>query len=209
VACKTLPISICDHITRNLDRRIIPSFRKLYTNHAGLHDLDGAYQHRKVQEILAAAQQAEDEVHQVQDFAKGITSQSFHMFVLPPGGPNADTPALAIIAAYPSQAEHTLAKYQGNQGSLLGKVTPYNPSQCRPLKCFGCGGPHGYQNKNGNITCPYGHDPKVKETIKRKYKPSASALRTSTRPGWGASVGAEEIVVEEAEAADPADQLII
>jgi hypothetical protein len=64
-ARKTLPISICDHIIHNLDRHIIPSFRKLYANHAVLHDLNGAYQRRKVQEIFAAAQQAEDKVHQV------------------------------------------------------------------------------------------------------------------------------------------------
>jgi hypothetical protein len=45
VACKTLPISICNHIIRNPDRRIIPSFCKLYANHATSHDLNGAYQH--------------------------------------------------------------------------------------------------------------------------------------------------------------------
>jgi hypothetical protein len=57
VARKMLPISICNHIIRNLDRCIIPSFRKLYANHAMSHNLDGAFQRRKVQEILAAAQQ--------------------------------------------------------------------------------------------------------------------------------------------------------
>jgi hypothetical protein len=41
---KTLPISICDHVICNLDRRIIPSFRKLYPDHATPHDLDGAVQ---------------------------------------------------------------------------------------------------------------------------------------------------------------------
>jgi hypothetical protein len=92
------------------------------------------------------------------------------MFALPRGVPNAAMLALPIIAAYLSQAECTLAKYQGNQGSPPGEVTPHNPSQRRPLKCFGCGGPHGYQNKNGNITCPYGHDPKVKENAECKYK---------------------------------------
>jgi hypothetical protein len=43
-AWKTLPISICNHIIRNLDRRIIPSFRKLYPDHATPHDLDGSVQ---------------------------------------------------------------------------------------------------------------------------------------------------------------------
>jgi hypothetical protein len=110
-ARKMLPISICNHIIRNLNRRIIPSFRKLYANHAMSLDLDGAFQCRRVQEILAAAQQAEDEVHQVQDIAQGITGQSFHMFVLPPGIPAMDMPAMPIVRAYPSQAERTLAKY--------------------------------------------------------------------------------------------------
>jgi hypothetical protein len=54
-ACKMLPISICNHIIRNFDCRIIPSFCKLYANHAMPHDPDGAYQRKKVQEILAAA----------------------------------------------------------------------------------------------------------------------------------------------------------
>ena len=43
-AQKTLPISICNHIICNLDRRIIPSFRKLYPDHATPHDLDSAIQ---------------------------------------------------------------------------------------------------------------------------------------------------------------------
>jgi hypothetical protein len=169
-APKTLPISICNHIICNLDCCIIPSFRRLYTDHATSNDLDGAYQRRKVQEILAAAQQAEDMVHQVQEIARGIHGQSFHMFHIPPGVPNAETPAPPVIRAYPSHVKRTLAKYQAGPGTPTGNRTPYNQSQCRPLKCVGCGGPHGYQDKNGNITCPYGHDPKVKATTERKYK---------------------------------------
>ncbi len=87
-AQKTLPISICDHIIRNLDHRIIPSFCKLYLDHATSHDLDSTFQHRKVQEILAAAQQVEDEVHQVQEIARGMTGQSFH-YQVPHGFPTA------------------------------------------------------------------------------------------------------------------------
>jgi hypothetical protein len=165
-ARKTLPISICDHIICNLDRRLLPSFRKLYLDHAMSHDLDGTFQHRKVKEILAAAQQAEDEVHQVQDIARGITRQSFHMFAIPAGMPAADTPALPVIGAYPSKAEHTLAKYQGNQTPPPGTLAKYQgnqtpptgdrtPYERRPPKCFGCSAPHGFQDKDGKITCPY------------------------------------------------------
>jgi hypothetical protein len=81
--------------------------------------------------------------------------------------PTADTPASPVkIGAYPSQAKRTLSKYQPNDGSPPGAAkTPY---ERRPLKCFGCGGPHGYQDKNGNITCPYGHDPSVKANAERE-----------------------------------------
>jgi hypothetical protein len=145
------------------------------------HDLDGMFHCRKVQEILAAAQQAEDEVHQVQDITRGITRQSFHMFAIPAGTPAVDTPALPVVRAYPSQTEHTLAKYQGNQTPPPGTLAKYQGNQT-PLpgngtpygrhtpKCFGCGGPHGFQDKDDEITCPYGHDPKVKEAAKREYK---------------------------------------
>ncbi len=109
-ARKTLPISICDHIIRNLDRRIIPSFRKLYADHAVSHDLNAAFQRRKIQEILVAAQQAEDEVQQVQEIARRITGQSFH-YQVPPGMPTADTPASPVkIGAYPSRGRTILRR---------------------------------------------------------------------------------------------------
>jgi hypothetical protein len=128
----------------------------------------------------------EDEVHQVQEIARGITGQSFHYQVLP-GVPTADTPALPVnIGAYPSQAKRTLTKYQGNDRSPPGGAkTPY---ECRPVKCFGCGGPHSYQDKKGNIACSYGHDPTVEanagheyaafdKRLKEKYKARVSKYR--------------------------------
>jgi hypothetical protein len=167
-AQKTLPISICDHIICNLDRRIIPSFRKLYPDHATPHNLDSAIQRKKVQEILAAAQQAEDEVHQVQEIARGITDQSFH-YKAPLGTPTAETTAAPIaVGAYPSQAEHTLAKYESKGSFPSAAKSPYEQIPC---KCFGCGAPsHCFQDKDGNITCPYGHDPLVKANAEHKYR---------------------------------------
>ncbi len=165
---KTLPISICNHIICNLDRQIIPSFCKLYPDHAMPHDLDGAVQQKKVQEILAAAQQAEDKVHQVQEIACGITGQSFH-YKVPPGTPTAETTATPItIGAYPSQAERTLAKYEGKGSSPSAAKTPYKHI---PHKCFGCGAPsHSFQDKDGKIICPYGYDPSVKANAEREYR---------------------------------------
>jgi len=37
------PISVCDRFIRGLDRTILPSFRKMYTNHSLVHDLSGSY----------------------------------------------------------------------------------------------------------------------------------------------------------------------
>ncbi len=167
-ARKTLPISICDHIIRNLDRWIIPSFCKLYPDHATPHGLDGAIQRKKVQEILAAAQQAEDKVHQVQEIACGITGQSFH-YKAPLGTPMAETTAAPIpVGAYPSQAECTLAKNESKGSFPSAAKSPYKQMPC---KCFGYGAPSlGFQDKDGNITCPYGHDPSVKANAERKYR---------------------------------------
>jgi hypothetical protein len=102
----------------------------------------------------------------VQEIARSITGQSFH-YKVPPGTPTAETTATPIaIGAYPSQAERTLAKYEG-KGSSPGAVkTPYKRI---PRKCFGCGAPsHGFQDKDMNITCPYGHNPLVKANAERK-----------------------------------------
>jgi hypothetical protein len=143
-------------------------FCKLYQDHATPHDLDGAIQQKKVQEILAAAQQAEDEVHQVQEIARGITGQSFH-YKAPPGTPVAETTAAPIAAgAYPSQAECTLAKYESKGSFPSAAKRRYERIPC---KCFGCGAPsRGFQDKDGNITCLYGHDPSVKANAERKYR---------------------------------------
>ena len=120
------------------------------------------------QEILAAAQQAEDEVHQVQEIARGITGQSFHYKALP-GITTTDSPAAPVaIGAYPSQAVHTLAKYYSTASPPSTAKTPYEKI---PRKCFGCGAPsHGYKDKDRNITCPYGHDPAIKANAEREFR---------------------------------------
>jgi hypothetical protein len=71
---------------------------------------------------LAAAQQAEDEVHQVQEIARGIIGQSFH-YKAPPGTPTMAAPV--AIGAYPSQAECTLAKHDSKASSPSATKTPY------------------------------------------------------------------------------------
>ena len=115
-----------------------------------------------------AAQQAEDEVHQGQEIVRGITVQSFH-YKAPPEITTTDSPMAAPpIGAYPSQAERTLAKYDSTASSPSAAKTPY---ERLPRKCFGCGAPsHGFKDRDGNITCPYGHDPTIKANAERELK---------------------------------------
>jgi hypothetical protein len=104
----------------------------------------------------------------VQEIARGITGQSFH-YKAPPGTPTAETTAVPIAdGTYPSQAERTLAKYESKGSFPSAAKSPYERI---PRKCFGCGAPsHGFQDKDGNITCPYGRNPLVKANAERKYR---------------------------------------
>jgi hypothetical protein len=95
-ARNTLPIDLCGRFIIGLDRRLIPFFRRLYPNHADVHDLSSAVQCARLPIILAAAQLAEDEVHQLQDIARSNTGgQGFHIQV-PPGVPTGTTPSYII-----------------------------------------------------------------------------------------------------------------
>ena len=99
-AQRVYPISICNRFIQQLDRRLLPSFRLLYPQHLAVHALKAAYQRQQLSIILAAAQAAEDEVHQVQDIPCGFIVQGFFS-----AGRSVEEASLA----YPSQAEKTLA----------------------------------------------------------------------------------------------------
>jgi hypothetical protein len=160
-ARKTLPIDLCGRFIIGLDRRLLPSFRRLYPNHADVHDLSSAAQRAKLPVILAAAQLAKDEVHQLQDIARSVNGgQGFHVQV-PPGVPTGGTPSF-IIPAYPSQAERTLIKNEAPTGDKTPKI-PYIQTGC-----FGCKGPHPWMT-GGKIVCPFGNDPRVKANADREY----------------------------------------
>jgi hypothetical protein len=119
------PISICNRFIQKLDCRLLPLFRRLYPQHSAVHALDAAYQHQQLSIISAAAQAAENEVHQVQEIARGLINQGFFL---------AGHPIEEAVPAYPSQAEKTLAQYNPDSSNS-------NPD-CKPLDCWGCGGNH-------------------------------------------------------------------
>jgi hypothetical protein len=133
------------------------------------HNLDGTFQHRKVQDILAAAQQAEDKVHQVQDIAHGITGQSFHMFPIPLACLPRIHPLCSLlghIRARPSvhlQSTRAIRPFCWATGHRTGTAPP-------PPSVLVAVAPMAFRTKTEKITCPYRHDPKVKEAAKREYK---------------------------------------
>ncbi len=159
-ACKTLPINLCSRFIIGLDRGLIPSFRRLYPNHADVHDLSSAVQCAKLPIIFAAAQLAKDEVHQLQDITRSVNGgQGFHIQVIA-GIPTIKTPSY-IIPTYPSQAKRTLVKYE---------APPKEPPTNLYIHtgCFGCKGPHPWMT-GGKIVCPHGNDPRVKAIADKEY----------------------------------------
>ena len=148
-AQRTYPISICDRFIQHLDRRLVPSFRRLYPQHSTPHPLDAAYQRQQLSVILAAAQAAEDEVQQVQDIARGLLNQGFFS-------------AASGMPAYPSQAENTLTHY-GTPPDGGDKV----PTK-KPQRCWGCDGDHSWR-KGKEIVCPRKNDPVAQAKAKREY----------------------------------------
>jgi hypothetical protein len=162
-AHKTLPIDLCGRFIIGLDCRLIPSFCRLYPNHADVHDLSSAVQSAKLPIILAAAQLAKDEVHQLQDITQSVTgSQGFYIQV-PAGVPTIHTPSY-VIPTYPSQAERTLDKYEAPLAPLKGPpATPYIQTGC-----FGCKGPHPWMT-GGKIVCPHDNDLRAKATANKEY----------------------------------------
>jgi hypothetical protein len=162
-ARKTLPINLCGRFIIGLDHCLIPSFCHLYPNHADVHNLSSAVQCTKLPIILAAAQLTKDKVHQLQDIAQSVTgSQGFHIQV-PAGLPTIHKPSY-VIPAYPSQAKHTLDKYEAPLAPPEDPpATPYIQTGC-----FGCKGPHPWMT-GGKIVCPHGNDLRVKATANKEF----------------------------------------
>jgi hypothetical protein len=115
-------ISVCKRFIQGHDKILLPSFQGTYLNHFVVHDLDGAYQHRMLPVILAAAQEAEDAKNQIQDIAYGmLTSQGFF------------TNIVSNASAYASQAEKMIDYYKDSK-------CPKHPK----LSCWDCGGDHSW-----------------------------------------------------------------
>jgi hypothetical protein len=125
-------------------------------------------QRTTLQEMLQAAQRAEDDYMNVQNTAReavGLGGQSFFS--------GSDTRG---VSAFPSQAETTLTKYSqsgGNQG-VNGR------GERRPLTCFGCGGRHPwseYIEGKHVVKCPNKLNPGVQDNAQRSLEKYRAARK--------------------------------
>ncbi len=99
---RDFPISVCAKFIEGMDSRLLTGFRRLFLQHSVVQSFNATHQEKVLQEMLQAAQQAEDNLVSVQRIAREAVglSQAFVSGRLSVGS-----------AAFPSQAEKTLAKY--------------------------------------------------------------------------------------------------
>jgi len=123
-------ISLCAKFMEGMDPCLVPGFRRNFPHHNVVVMLRADMQRKTLQEMLLAAQRAEDNYMNVQCTAReavGLSGQSFHS--------GSD---IRGESAFPSQAETTHTKYStpgGNQGG------GGRGERC-PITCFGCRAPH-------------------------------------------------------------------
>ncbi len=99
---RDFPIIVCSKFMEGLDNHLVTGFRRNFPSHSVVQPLNATHQWKTLQEMLQAAQQAEDELGAVQRVAREAVRLS-QAFVA--GGTNSGA------AAFPSQAEKTLQRY--------------------------------------------------------------------------------------------------
>ena len=96
---RDFPIRVCSKFMEGLDNRLVTGFWRIFPSHSVVQPLNATHQRKTLQEMLQAAQQAEDNLVAVQRIAREAVGLS-QAFVA--GGTNSGA------AAFPSQAEKTL-----------------------------------------------------------------------------------------------------
>ncbi len=135
---RDFPISLCTKFMEGLDQRLITGFHQNIPQHSVIQPLDATHQQKILQEMLQAAQQAEEDNGSVQQAAREAVGLS-QAFVS--GG------ASVGATAFPSQAKKTLAHYSpGGEHSRDGSSMPPHGGKRNGKvglwPCFGCGSPH-------------------------------------------------------------------
>jgi hypothetical protein len=108
---RKFPISVCQKFQDSLDPRLITGFCRFFQDHSVVQPLALMHQRKTLQQMLLAAQQAEDKYALTQRIAREAIglSQAFTAGAVP-GGP-------ALAPAFPSQAETMLTRYAPGGGS--------------------------------------------------------------------------------------------
>ena len=136
------PVGVCSRFVSDLDPRLLTAFRRNFSKHSDVQTLDATHQRKVLQEMLKAAQSAEDDLIATQRIAREAMGLSQAFLANSPGGGGLKSP---IVGAYPSQAEDTIRRYTpgGGQSTDGSASTPGGDRRGRrPFTCHGCGGPH-------------------------------------------------------------------
>jgi hypothetical protein len=165
---RDFPVSVCAKFQDGLDLHLLTGFWRYFPVHSIVRSLNATHQRKRLQSMLQAAQQAEDDLHAVQRVAREAVgmSQAFHASA---------TGGVPIAAdAFPSQAEKTLTRYSGDSKSPAAGNAQRSTGVQRPWSCFGCGGPQLYSEFCGTeghvIVCPNKDNPGVRENTARNIE---------------------------------------
>jgi hypothetical protein len=154
-----------------LDPYLVTGFCRFFPDHSVIQSLISTQQLKILQQMLRAAQQAEDDYGSTQRIARKAIglSQAFPV-VAKLGGP-------VRAPAFPSKAETMLTQYaQGGGGYSTDSTRSTAGSSRGPpclWNCFGCGGPHPYSEyTDGNhvVICPNRDVPGIREHAARNIK---------------------------------------
>ncbi len=161
---------MCAHFQDGLDPRLLTGFHRNFPQHSVVQSLNAANQWKVLQEMLQAAQQAEDDflmITWVSHEAVGL-SQAFHATATGGG-----SPASAIAGAYFSQAKMTMKRYAcGSSHSTSRSATTASGGGRgkRFFSCHSCGRPHPWTEfcKGQHIVvCPNRDNPGMHKNAKK------------------------------------------
>jgi len=167
---RAYPVSVCSRFVSGLDPHLLTAFCCNFRKHSDIQPLDAAHQRKVLQEMLKAAQSAEDDLIATQRIACEAVGLSQGFLANSQGGGGLKSP---VVGAYPSQAEDTIRRYTPGKGqSTDGSVsTPGGDRRSRRLfACHGCGGPHPwteFRNDEHIVVCPNQHNPGIRDNARR------------------------------------------
>jgi hypothetical protein len=99
------PVSVCACFIDGLDPHLLTGFRRNFPNHSVVQPLNAAHQRKVLQEMLQAAQIAEDDFLMITWVSREAVGLSQGFIGNSPSGRGTSN---SIIGAYPSQAEDTM-----------------------------------------------------------------------------------------------------